>query len=54
MGRTTVDGCLLVGMSLILGRNIFSLEELVFKKMNRKPKDNEPASEENKQFDPGG
>ena len=32
----------------------FSLEELVCKNMTRKTENNEPASEENKQFDPGG
>ena len=54
MGRTTIDGCLLVGASSNLGGNIFSLEEPVCKKMRCKPEDNGPASEENKQFDPGG
>ena len=73
MGRTTVEGCLLVGVSLDLGGNNFSLTELavgartnsktatpsalsktVFLQMSRKPGDSEPASEENKQFDPGG
>ena len=73
MERTTVGGCLLVGVSSNLRRIVFSLEELsigmqtdrqtstsfvaskiVCKKMSRKPEDNEPASEENKQFDPGG
>ena len=69
MERIAVDGCLLVGMSSNLGGNMSSLEELVIvmqidsqtassktvcKKMNRKPKDKEPVSEENKQFDPGG
>ena len=50
MGRTTVDGNLLVGVSSNLRGNIFSLKELV----TDLPKDKEPASEENKQFDLGG
>ena len=54
MRRTTVDGCLLIGVSSNLGGSMFYLEELVCKKMSCKPEDNEPASEENKQFDPGG
>ena len=53
MGRTTVDCCLLVGVSSNLGGNSFFLEELICKKKSRKPKDNESANEE-KQFDPGG
>ena len=36
------------------GGKHFSLEELVCKKMSRKPKDKESVNEENKQFDPGG
>ena len=31
MGRTTVDGCLLAGVSSNLGRNIFPREELGIK-----------------------
>ena len=73
MGRTTANGCLLVGVSSILGGTAFSLTELVigtrtdsktatlfassntvFLQMSRKPEDSEPASEENKQLDPGG
>ena len=65
---STVDGCLLVGVSSDLGKNIFFLEELVIgtqtnsqidsskivcQKM-RKPKDKAEANEESKQFDPGG
>ena len=50
MGRTTVDGCLLAGVSSKLGRNLFPLEELV----TDLPKNKESANEENKQFDPGG
>ena len=73
IGQTTVDGCLLAGVSSNLGGNVFPLEELgigmqtdsqtptsfassktVFLQMSRKPGDSEPASEENKQLDPGG
>ena len=36
-----------------MGGNIFSLEELVCKKMSSKPKHMKPANEENKQFDRG-
>ena len=64
MVRTTVDGCLLAGVSSNLGGNVLPLEELgigmqtdsqtVFLQMSRKPGDSEPGSEENKQFDPGG
>ena len=50
MGRTTVDGCLLVGVSSILGGDIFPPEELII----GLPKDKESANEENEQFDPGG
>ena len=73
MRRTTIDDCLLIGVSSNLGENTFSLTELVigtrtdsqtstpsaspktvFLQMSCKPGDSEPASEENKQFDPGG
>ena len=47
---TTVDGCLLVGLSSNLGKNSFPLEELVI----GLPKDNESANVKNKQFDLGG
>ena len=50
IGRTTSDGCLLVGMSSNLRGNIFSLKELVIDL----PKDKKTVNEENKQFDPGG
>ena len=36
-----------------MGGNIFSLEELVCKKMSSKPKHKKSTNEENKQFDPG-
>ena len=39
---STVDGCLLVGVSSNLGKNIFSLEELVIDS----PKDKESSNEE--------
>ena len=47
---STVDGCLLVGAGLDLGKNVFSLEALVV----GLPKDKESANEGNKQVDPGG
>ena len=66
---STVDGCLLFGVSLNFEKNMFSSEELTigtrtdgqidssktaYQKISRKPKDKESANEENKQFDPGG
>ena len=47
---STVDGCLLVGVSSNLGKTIFPLEELVIDS----PKDKESANKQNTQFDPGG
>ena len=44
MGRTTVDDCLLVGMSSNLGGNVFYLEELAI----GLPKDKKSAKGENK------
>ena len=62
-GRTTAVGCLPVGVSSNFGENTFPLAEIttpstasttVFLQASRKPKDKKTASEENKQFDPGG
>ena len=73
MGRTTVDGYLLAGVSSNFGGNTLSLADFgigmqtdtqtptyfassktVFLQMSLKPGNSEPASEENKQFNPGG
>ena len=63
-GRTTADGCLLVGVSSSLGGNTFfpdsesttppAASNTIFLQASRKPEDKEKCSKENKQFDPGG
>ena len=69
MEQSTVDGCLLAGVSSNLGGNVelgigmqtssqtptsFASSKTVFMQMSLKPEDSQPASEENKQFDPSG